>query len=53
MFTLPIWVAVLYGVLMLLALFLVFLLSLIADKQRHQIKRLRYTILIMRKTTQP
>ena len=53
MFTLPIWVAVFYGVLMLLALFLVFLLSTIVDRQKHQIKRLRYTILIMRKTTQP
>ena len=53
MFTLPIWVAVLYGVLMLLALFLVFLLSTIVDRQKHQIKRLQYTIRIMRKTARP
>ena len=39
MFTLPIWVAVLYGILMLLALFLVFLLSTIVDRQKHLIEQ--------------
>ena len=48
MFTLPIWVAVLYGSIMLLALFLVFLLSTIVDRQKHQIKRLQYFILILK-----
>ena len=48
MFTLPIWVAVLYGVLMLLALFLVFLLSLIVDRQKHLIERLRFFIRILK-----
>ena len=48
MFTLPIWVAVLYGVLMLLALFLVFLLSTIVDRQKHQIERLRFFIRILK-----
>lgn len=48
MFTLPTWVAVLYGILLLLALFLVFLLSTIVDSQKHLIERLRYFILILR-----
>ena len=48
MFTIPTWVAVLYGVLTLLALFLVFLLSLIVDKQKYQIERLRFFIRILK-----
>ena len=48
MFTLPIWVAVLYGILMLLALFLVFLLSTIVDRQKHRIERLQFFIRILK-----
>ena len=48
MFTLPIWVAVLYGILMLLALFLVFLLAIIVDKQKHVIERQRFFIRILK-----
>ena len=48
MFCLPTWVAVLYGILMLLALFLVFLLSTIVDSQKHLIERQRYFILILK-----
>ena len=48
MFTLPTWVAVLYGVLMLLALFLVFLLSIIVDRQKLLIERQRFFIRILK-----
>ena len=48
MFTLPIWVAVLYGSIMLLALFLVFLLSTIVDRQKHLIERQRFFIRILK-----
>ena len=48
MFCLPTWVAVFYGILMLLSLFLVFLLFTIVDSQKHKIERLRYFILILR-----
>ena len=48
MFTLPIWVAVLYGSIMLLALFLVFLLSTIVDRQKHLIERLQFFIRILK-----
>lgn len=44
MFTIPTWVAVLYGSIMLLALFLVFLLSTTVDRQKHLIERLRFFI---------
>ena len=48
MFTLPTWVAVLYGILMLLALFLVFLLFTIVDSQKHKIERLQFFIRILK-----
>ena len=48
MFTIPIWVAVLYGILMLLALFLVFLLFTIVDRQKHLIERLLCFIRILK-----
>lgn len=48
MFTLPIWVAVLYGSIMLLALFLVFLLSTIVDRQKHLIERQQFFIRILK-----
>lgn len=44
MFTLPIWVAVFYGIIMLWTLFLVFLLFIIVDRQKHLIERQRYFI---------
>ena len=48
MFTIPTWVAVLYGVLMLLALFLVFLLSIVVDRQKLLIERQRFFIRILK-----
>ena len=48
MFTIPTWVAVLYGSIMLLALFLVFLLSTIVDRQKHLIERQRFFIRLMK-----
>ena len=48
MFTIPTWVAVFYGILMLLALFLVFLLSTIVDRQKHLIKGLQFFISILK-----
>ena len=48
MFTIPTWVAVFYGSIMLLALFLVFLLSTIVDRQKHLIKRQRFFIRILK-----
>ena len=48
MITLPIWVAVLYGILMLLSLFLMFLLFTIVDSQKHKIERLQFFIRILK-----
>lgn len=48
MFTIPTWVAVLYGILMLLALFIMFLLYTIVDRQKHLIERLRFFIRLLK-----
>lgn len=44
MFCLPTWVAVLYGILMLLSLFIMFLLFIAVDRQKHLIKRQRFVL---------
>ena len=48
MFALPTWVAVFYGILMLLSLFLMFLLFTILDRQKHLIERQRFFIRILK-----
>ena len=48
MFCLPTWVAVFYGILMLLSLFLVFLLSIAVDRQKHLIERQRFFIRLLK-----
>ena len=48
MFCLPTWVAVLYGILMLLSLFIMFLLFTIVDSQKHKIERLQFFIRILK-----
>lgn len=48
MFIMPIWVAILYGVLFFIALLMIFLMSLLTHSQKHQIERLQFFISILK-----
>ena len=48
MFTMPIWVAILYGVLFFIALLMIFLMSLLTHSQKELIERQRFFIRILK-----